>query len=185
MDLWTAALFGHYKPKDLGWEKRAVPGDLIAMKPYGQDWTETEKKEFLVVTIEGPSNLQLSGLRELYWNMESYMPYNPIKKTAFEILQPRDDYDFYLEMEQQRCCHPTDHVKKRRFHISLDDLKKIGVDSARMLDMDKVYAPDLSIIDMTDISDKLRSRKIRHDDGLRELDELTVHQMIERANGLL
>jgi len=36
MATWTVALFGHNKPRDIGWEKRAVPGDVIAYKPIGR-----------------------------------------------------------------------------------------------------------------------------------------------------
>jgi len=40
-----------------GWEKRAAPGDIIAYKEWKPDifWSPTERREFLIVTIDGPT----------------------------------------------------------------------------------------------------------------------------------
>ena len=45
----------HFLYEYPGWEFREAPGDIIAYKPWseGVDWTENEKKRYLIVVIDG------------------------------------------------------------------------------------------------------------------------------------
>lgn len=84
--IWSSAIFGHYKPKVSGWERRAQPGDIIAVRPIGEHnrWTETEKREFLIVIIDDFEFPQIGGLLEPLWDPDSF-PVIPLKKRRFNI----------------------------------------------------------------------------------------------------
>jgi hypothetical protein len=148
----------------LGWEKRAEPGDVIAFKAYrhqigivgysklheyGRDtWTETERKHFLIITLDNLEYAQMPGICEPYWDTNSY---------KFPDVYPEKAEAFY----------PTQALKKRRFNIPLDDLKQIGVDETKMLDTNTEYMPDLRDIQKIECRDKLNERYVLESDQLR------------------
>ena len=202
MAKWTIALFGHYKPHDIGWERRAFPGDIVAFKPIEQEftWTDTEKKEFLIITIDGPTENQMLGLCEPQWDLTSYRPFAPdkdlatfvtrmqariaVKRTAsdpdmlkrmLDDLESKKDllYAEHIEATRERSRFPMQHFKKRRFHIPLTTLESLGVVLPVMLDKTFFYNPKLPVIDPTDCFDKFRSRLTLASDGLNTIRPLT------------
>ena len=202
MAKWTVALFGHYKPKDLGWERRAMPGDLIAFKPYGEDWTDNEKRHFLIVTIVGFTEEHWDALAEHLWDLNSYELYKPMTQPVFEtwvldqLAQQTDSAarivaflnnksQFYIEYfagVKERCELPRRGLKKRRFHIPLAELKQMGVNESDMLEKEKLYVPEIDEIDYLDITDKMRERKILITDILKGIQPLTTEEMIAKAS---
>lgn len=164
MTLWSAALFGHYKPKVFGWECRAEPGDIIAVRPYAEHgfWTPTERKEFLIVAIDDFDLRQLGGLVEPQWDTNSYpvIPDHEIKRLC--------------NKGERVELRPGKHIKKRRFHITLDDLRDKGVDIDRMLDKETVYSPDIEPLAKTKCFDKLNSRYARKVDGFNFLSPVLI-----------
>jgi len=146
-----------------GWEKRAEPTDIIAFKgyrmqkgivgyskfhTYGKDvWTEKERKEFLIITLDNLDNKQIEGICESVWDLDSY-------KIPPEF--PEEPEELY----------PTEHLKKRRFHIPMNDLKVLGVDEGRMLDKQLEYVPDIRDIQKIESFDKMNSRYVLESDGL-------------------
>lgn len=97
-----------------GWEKRAVPGDIIAFKPYkaGKLWSDLEEAHFLIVDIDGPTESQMVALCELY-----YDTINPDINT---------------------------HLRKRRFNIPIADLISAGVNEIDMKNKGKRYIPSVA-----------------------------------------
>jgi len=205
MALWTAALFGYNQPRVLGWEKRYAPGDVVGFKKPGSIWTDREKSEFLIVDIDGPDVSQIVTLRESLLDMDSYLPYLPTDEAQFRVdllskIQSKPSrtnsealmifgsvrdrfYREYIEAEQRVCNHPIDYFNKARFHVSPLMRKKMGVNENKMLNKKRKYVPKIGPIDLTDVDDKLRKRKVKYDEGLRELTPLTVPEMIDKANG--
>ena len=159
MAKWTVALFGHNKPQAPGWEKRAVPGDIIAFKPIEHEsrWTPTERKEFLIVTIDGVSRDQMEALCEEYWDLNTWKEYDP-KDIVADIDIPT----------------PQDIVKKRRFNIPVIDLVSTGVNETAMLDKKYLYNPKLSDFTKFSCIDKINSRYINITDGLNMIEPLII-----------
>jgi hypothetical protein len=193
MAKWTVALFGHWKPKDFGWEKRPEPGDIVAFKSSGQDWTDTEKKEFLMVTIDGPEQSQMNALCETYFDLNSYELYDPLSfddwysmmylkaetsadpQKAIALLDQNKTewYAEYIKGAKERCRWPKLRYRSRRFHVPLNDLKILGVDEAKMLNRDLIYEPVLADIIKTQCYDKKNARYVLLTDELNELQPLT------------
>jgi len=159
MALWSAALFGHYKPKVTGWERRAEPGDIIAVRPFAEHgrWTETERKEFLIITLDDFELPQLMGLTESQWDTDSY-----------PVLDEKHVKDLKARGETVEL-FPALYFKKRRFHITLDDLRDRGVDIDRMLNKELHYNPDLDPVTKIKCYDKLNKRYARKADGFNLL----------------
>ena len=164
MTLWSAALFGHYKPKVDGWERRAEPGDIIAVRPYSEHsfWTPTERREFLIVTIDDFDLSQTSGLLEPEWDTNS-----------FPIL-PDDEVNRLRSKGERVELHPSKYIRKRRFHVNIDDLRDLGVDIDRMLNKEIQYTPEIDPINKTKSYDKLKKRYARKIDGFNLLPPITV-----------
>ena len=167
MTLWSAALFGHYKPKALGWERRAEPGDIIAVRPYSEHgrWTPTERREFLIVTIDDFDLEQLSGLFEPQWDTNSY------PAVPDEHISNLKSKGIVEEIS------PSLYTKKRRYHITLDDLRDHGVDIDKMLNKELKYSPDLSVIKKIKCHDKLNKRYAKKTDGFNLLAPLKIGKM--------
>jgi len=187
MATWTVALFGHNKPRDIGWEKRAVPGDVIAYKPIDQKdrWTPTERAEFLIVTIDGPSQAQMEALCEPFWDTNSYRPYEPLSYDDFvlsfvdpDVIDKPSAYAKYLEMMLENSRLPTTYLKKRRFNIPLETLKSAGVDEVKMLDRELLYSPKLPTLPYTESFDKMKSRNVLASDGLRLIEARTNEEIL-------
>lgn len=191
MALWSAALFGHYKPRYYlrdrrsglilsahvaepaavwnpaevflhpvdGWEYRAEPGDIIAVRPHEERdrWTDLERKQFLIVTLDDFEEANLGGLVEPRWDTDSYpqIPEDAIKKLVAE--------------GKAADLRPAKHIKKRRFHLTLDDLRDHGVDIDRMLNKELRYDPDLEPFARPKCYDKLNDRYARKADGFNPL----------------
>jgi len=200
MDKWTVSLFGHYKPYAEGCERRAQPGDMIAFKPFEREdtWTPTERKEFLIVTMEGPTKSQMDALCEVYWDLDSYNKYSPysmddfVKALVIKIQnkptakdpavldrmlkdlegEKEELYGRYIAGCKERCMLPTQHFKKRRFSVPLSTLEVKGIDMSRMLNKDAIYSP-VVFIDKLENFDKLRSRTVLETDGLNLISPLT------------
>lgn len=147
MAKWEIAIFGYQKPKDTGWEKRALPGDIIDYKPTGHPWTKLEKKHFLILTIDGPTAMQMPALCEQLYD------------TSGEL--DRDKY-------------PKEYLKKRRFNLLIADLSIMGVDTDKMLDADIEYKPTVGDLAKTDVYDKLNDRYINTDDKLELIKPITI-----------
>jgi len=188
MATWTVALFGHNKPRDIGWEKRAMPGDVIAYKPIDQEdrWTPTERAEFLIVTIDGPSQAQMEALCEPFWDTSSYHPYEPLSYDDFvlsfvdsRIIDKSSAYAKYLEMMLENSRLPTTYLKKRRFNIPLETLKSAGVDEVKMLDRELLYSPKLPTLPYTESFDKMKSRNVQVSDGLNLIKARTNEEILK------
>lgn len=191
MTLWSAALFGHYKPRwylmdrktgllvsahverpavvwndkalylypVVDWKFRAEPGDIIAVRPYEERdrWTDTERKQFLIVTLDDFELGQLAGAVEPQWDTDSYPDVPP------------DIVKGMIDKGETVILHPTRHIKKRRFHLTLDDLRDRGVDIDRMLNKELRYDPDLEPFAKIKCYDKLNDRYVRKADGFNLL----------------
>ena len=140
----------------VGWEKRACPGDIIALKPFGQDWTPKEKMEFLPITLDNIEPEQLPGICEPVWDTNDYKYVDP--KTIKEQIE----------------LFPQSHLKKRRFNIPIEDLKSFGVDEAKMLDKQLHYAPKIKSIGKLECFDKLNDRYISLEDNLKTIEPIIV-----------
>jgi len=140
----------------VGWEKRACPGDIIALKPFGQDWTVNEEMEFLPVTIDNIEPEQLPGICEHVWNTNDY-----------QIVDPK-------EIEEQVELYPRSHLKKRRFNIPIADLKSFGIDENKMLDKEIYYVPTIKEINKLECFDKLNDRYVSLEDNLKTIEPIIV-----------
>ena len=167
MALWSAALFGHYKPRVDGWERRAEPGDIISVRPYSEHsfWTPTERKEFLIVTIDDFELSQLSGLTESKWDTESYIvvPENEVRRLIAK--------GEYVEL------YPSKYINKRRFNITLDDLRDAGVDINKMLDKEVQYSPELDPIFKVKCYDKLKNSYSKKGDKFNLIPPIKIGKM--------
>lgn len=145
MALWSVALFGHYKPKVEGWERRAEPGDIIAFRPISEHgfWTPTERREFLIVTLDDIEIEHLEGLKECHWDTDSYQ----IPEGLEARLIAEGVHDTIL---------PSRYFKKRRFQITLDDLRDRGVDIDKMLNKELFYNPEIETIKRVKCYDKMK-----------------------------
>lgn len=177
-----------------GWEKRAIPGDIIAFKPYGEDWTDLEKTHFLIVTIDGLDRSQMTAFCEAYYDLDSYEPYNPmtleewyafmqnkyasIPKTLGLLEINKDKwYGEYIEGQKERSAYPRQHLKKRRFHVQMDDLESMGVETDRMLSKEEFYSPALSETTKLGCFDKMDMRYVNEEDGLNLIRPLTFEEV--------
>lgn len=176
----------------VGWEKRAEPSDIITFKGYGNDWTDTEKKQFLIVTLDNLEKRQVEVMCEPLWDTDSYEEYNPQtfvdwygqmyikaeasinKNVALALLEENKVvwYNDYIKNEQERCAYPQSTLKKRRFHIPINDLKSLGVDESEMLCPDCKYVPQIRDIQKLECFDKLNSRYVLGSDGLNPIKPL-------------
>lgn len=139
-----------------GWEKRAMPGDIIALKPFGQDWTLKEKMEFLPITLDNIEPEQLPGVCEPVWDTDDY-----------EIIDPKT-------IKEQVELYPRSHLKKRRFNIPMDDLKSFGIDENKMLDKEIYYAPAIKEINKLECFDKFNARYISLEDNLETIKPIII-----------
>lgn len=198
MAQWSAALFGHYKPRfylrervsgrlvtdfvekptdefwdtdkyylyDVdGWERRAEPGDIIAIRPIEEAdrWTDIERKQFLIITLDDIDVPILDGLLECRWDLSTYPElteeqFSKLSRVAEKKKDPTV-LDFY----------PSQHLKKRRFHIPLDDLRNNGVDIDKMLNKVVKYDPELSPFKITKFYDKHKDRYASKGDGFQRI----------------
>lgn len=179
-----------------GWEKRAVPGDVVAIRPWSERgrWTPHERHRFLIVTIDGPRQNQLAGLIEPVFDLNSYTEYLPesfvdfdaklllhthkAKNKAralqgYEKMDRTAYYNDYLKGAKEASAFPRQHLNKRRFRIELPHLESIGVDIGQMLDTGQLYSPELSDIQLVDCVDKLKQRHVRTSDNLRTIQPRT------------
>lgn len=170
-----------------GLEKRAIPGDIIAYKPYERrhTWTPTERTEFLIVTIDTQREI-LDGLFESYWDIDSYFPYNPLEfddwckeceelvkqarnvefaRKKWEAADKESEFEGYVKGMKKACMYPREHLKKRRMNYGLDVLKFAGVDIPRMLDRNILYDPQPEV-EVETSNDKLKERQVVETDGL-------------------
>lgn len=58
---WTVAIFNINRPQA---EHRAQIGDIIAFKPWGMDWTDHEKTEFIIKKFSGFTGENMMALCE-------------------------------------------------------------------------------------------------------------------------
>lgn len=148
-----------------GWEKRAEPGDVIAVQPLSHEpkWVPNEEKGFLIVRFGGLTDAQTGGITEPVWDTESANEELAgwTQKQIDELKEP-----YYL--------YPSAHLKKRRFHIPLADLEALGVDLAKMLDTKTRYRPALRSIGKLEGYDKLNGRYVLSTDELKTLEPLVL-----------
>lgn len=139
-----------------GWERRAEAGDIIAVKPFKdhKTWTDNERKQFLIVTLDDFELEQLAGVTEPYWDTSTY------PEITEEILEKSVKLLETLEIPT-----PAQYHKKRRFNIPLNDLQDMGVDLTKMLDKKVFYSPELDIIKKTGCFDKMKKEKAKDTDG--------------------
>lgn len=139
-----------------GWERRAEPGDIIAVRPFKEHdrWTDTERKQFLIVTMSDFELEQLAGVVEPYWDTDSY----PV--ITEEMLEKN-----LKLLETIEIATPEKYHKKRRFNIPLTDLENMGVDLQKMLDKRVLYSPELDTIKKVGCFDKMKKEKAKDSDG--------------------
>jgi hypothetical protein len=98
------------------WERKE-PGDIVAFKTIMREpeWTDEERKEFLIVTLVGPDLRQMEeGLLE------------PLYDNDKKILKARR-FNLPTELEENAPCHSTvcfDKLKHRRVELT-DKLRKM------------------------------------------------------------
>lgn len=140
---------------------RAIPGDIIAIRPVGHKWTAIEKKEFLIVQLDlQPEHLM--GIVEPVWDLTSY---------------PELPADFWDKYEGDvLSTTPARHLKKRRFNVSESTLESLGVDLDDMKNKDLEYVPEIRAIDRTEGHDKLKDRLILETDGLNVLAPVIIER---------
>jgi len=184
-----------------GNEKRCFPGDIVAWKPFSDEhkWTEKERQEFLIITIDGPTKEQIVALTEPYWDIASYKEYAPyrtidafvVAKTtiiekrdcdkSFEIdklVQNKERlYSEHLISMKERSRFPQEILKKRRMGLSFDVLVDMGVDLPAMLDKEVTYSPTLPAIPVTFCNDKLTERQVVTEDRLRTIQPLSDSEL--------
>lgn len=168
----------------LGWEKRAIPGDIVSSRPYKANYPPSAGS--LIISVDGLERGQAEALCEPYWDLESYEEYNPMifidwygdmflkaenasnKKEALQLLETNklNWYDEYIKEMQERSAYPKTYLKKRRFNIPLEDLSNFGVDVLKMLDVNLVYQPQIFVLRKTHCYDKIREGYIFETDGL-------------------
>jgi hypothetical protein len=178
--------------------KRAIPGHIIAVKPYGEGWSENEQQRFLIVTMNDLELRQAEALCEQEMDLNSYENYAPLDrdtwwyqqytkiqqkyanvKKGFRLLQENRSkwYDEYLQATQEACGLPQRHWRKRRFRVELEALRDYGVNIEAMLNIQILYVPKISPIEITDIYDKLRERNVQKGDGLNHQRPRTLEEM--------
>lgn len=197
MAQWSAALFGHYKPRyylrerksgllmmdfvDLpsetfwdeekyyvypvqGWERRAEPGDIVAVRPIAEAnrWTDTERKLFLIVELDDFEPEQLAGVTEPHWDTTAY-PVIP-NEVLTKMEQTGEVVDLF----------PSQYHKKRRFNVPLSDLSAMGVDTAKMLDKNVLYTPKMDTIKRIGCFDKMKQRKAAATDNFRLIEPVKI-----------
>jgi hypothetical protein len=157
---------------------------------YGKDiWGTEERKEFLLVDIDGPTREQLAGFVEPHWDLSSYPKFEPMDRTQFEYdlvseyyrrggalrqINPDEIEEMWMEYIRslaRYCSIPATHLKKRRMCVQLDVLESKGVDLEKMLDRNLTYVPDVEIT-LTDCWDKMKVRKIDNSDKLRLIEPI-------------
>jgi hypothetical protein len=133
----------------------AIPGDIIAYCPYREDrpmWTETEKKHFLILNVDGLERGQMQALKETYWDETTYKFHDPSKLNESIFILPSKSF------------------RKRRFHIPLADLEVEHVDLEQMLTKELLYAPEIKTLEKEISFDKLRQRRVSPGDQLRVME---------------
>ena len=174
-----------------GWERRAVPGDIVSVRPLNHQWTDREKKEFLIVEIDGLEPAQIGGIEEPEWDLNSYELYQPLsandwyalmwskadrsknRKKALQQLEETKDKNYaeYLVALKMRCAYPKEHLKKRRFGLKQDDLVTSGVNLELMLDPQIIYVPNVSV-EKEACFDKLNTDYVKADASLQPIKPL-------------
>ena len=180
----------------IGNERRCVPGSIVAFKPYGQDWSELEKKHFLIVTVDGLDQFQMAALCEEEWDLGKYKPYAPLTFAEYFTIQwnktllyadpsrpqgfleaNKDKwYGKYLWMEEHKSAVATVHWKKRRYRVMESDLENMGVDLVDMKEKDTLYNPDLEI-SLNTCFDKLKDRYVLGVDNFKLIPDRTLDEM--------
>lgn len=174
--------------------RRAKPGDIIAVRPLGHRWTPTEKKEFLIVEIDGLEENQLQGVVEPYWDtVNGYKVYEPLSYNdwyAIQVVKAEKKFDTlraamlleenkerwyqeYLYWEKEKCRFPVSHLYKRRHSLKLTDLETCGVDIEAMTDKDISYVPEIAPIEKEACYDKLNADYVATSAGLSVIKPLT------------
>lgn len=189
-----------------GNEFRARPGDIIAYKPQNI-WSENERREFLIVTIDGLSEGQMEALCEAYFDPASYDAFNPdtieeyLRKVKakmllhpgvtpnnielrFAMMDHEELYKRYIRGKLERCAFPMRKHRKRRFNIPLSILESKGVDTTIMLNRGVAYSPDV-IINRYDCYDEMKGRFVDVSDNLRPIQPRTEIVMEAAKYGLL
>lgn len=214
MAKWSVALFGHQKfiPNEVDSPveyaaaiKRTEPGDIVAYKPYNGEtqWTDLERRRFLIVTIDGPTEGQILALVEKNFDLTSYRIYDPLDNGSWRsqliaqwntLTQTQKDqmlawwnslstaeqdslYDEYIVNKKNECRYPTKYIKKRRFTITQTTLSNAGVNLTRMFDTSDLYDPYPDFI-ITDPFDRINDRNILITDGLNVIQPLADNELI-------
>jgi hypothetical protein len=178
--------------------KRALPGHIIAVKPYGEGWSENEQQRFLIVTMNDLELSRAEALCEQEQDLNSYETYAPLDadtwwyqqytrirakyanvEKGLRLLQENRSkwYDEYLAATQEACGFPSAHWRKRRFRVEIDVLKDYGVNIEAMLNTQIKYVPKIAPIEIVDVYDKLRERNVRKGDGLNHQRPRTLAEM--------
>jgi len=182
-----------------GRQQRAIPGDVIAVKPVGQAWTSHEKKEFLMIDIDDLEQSQVAAICESEMDLDSYKLYAPMEygvwlsmmqlKNLSKVDSVKADalltknselwYPEYLLERQESSSMPKDHWRKRRFNIDLVTLENAGVDTTIMLNKGVEYAPKVRTFYPDEVYDKLKECKIDSEYNLELMAPRTLEEMLE------
>ena len=148
MPKFTALLFPH---DALG--RRMKKNDIFCIEPFGHPWTPKEVNSHEIVTLEGITKIEVMGLLEPIYDLNSYDVYNPMAFSEFKEFHPdfilagqMKKYAEYIESEKERCSLPQEYLAKRRFKID-----------------------GKGIITKTQIYDHLRGRSVLESNGLSEI----------------
>jgi hypothetical protein len=126
------------KPELVGimYPQHSKKGDIIAVKPYPWEWGEIEKRNYLVVVVDG---IEADEAKKL-------------QKPLFD----KEDFDPALEKPIM--------MAKRKFNIDFNKLKSMEtIDEEQLLDPNVVYQPlkNKTLVIAEDGEDLIYDKKIK------------------------
>jgi hypothetical protein len=142
--MWELALAARDEADLPSGHKRKKQGDIIAAKPHPWSWGTIERKEYLIVVVDGLSEQEVAEMQIPYYQ-DGKKPKDFVidEATGFAVIPPT--------------------VGKRRFQIPFDVLKqgwKPDLDVSMVEDFGQEYQPMKEII--IDFSEKVSICKDKH-----------------------
>ncbi len=136
MARWSVAIMGHDKNNPDGRDEfRAQFGDIIAFKPEGHQWSEKERKLFLIVQVDGPTASQMAALAEPYYDAQKAgiqrkrrfaLPEATMKNLGVDISKAKDTGVVYQPLE-------STYVWKEDFFDKMTSRNVAGTDGLNLI----------------------------------------------------